>query len=339
MKGLVFRGDRRCELIERDAPEPGFGEVRVRIRASGVCGSDLSVYRAPFINDEIKGHEPSGEVEKVGPGVRHLAVGDRVGIHHHIGCGVCLWCVRGETVACAEDRCIGMAVPGSFGEYVVAPERNCVKLPERVSFVDGAFMACVGTTAFAALRRLGAMPHETLAVFGLGPVGLSCVILGKALGLRVIGMDVASHRLELALRCGAREAVDGREDVVAALQRFGDPGRNDHLRGVDYLIETSGSAPARRLMLPGIRRGGKIAILGVGSDEEVLNPSHIHGKAATIVGSVVFPIGWMWDLAKMLEVSGTSFEPAVTHRFTLDDGAEAIRVADAAEGGKVVIEG
>lgn len=339
MKGIIFTGDRHCAVVERERQEPGWGEVRVRIRASGICGSDLSVYRAPFLSDQIRGHEPSGEVDVVGPGVVHLRPGDRVSVHHHIGCGHCPACARGETVACPEDKVIGVAVTGSFGEYVVAPERNCIPLPDGVSTIDGAFMACVGATGYAALRRLEVRPHESLAVFGLGPVGLATVLVAKAMGLRVAGVDIQPHRLELARACGADEAVNSAEtDAAAALQAFGRVTGDERRKqpGVDHLVETSGSAPARRAMLPSIRRGGRIAIVGVGSDEDVINPTHIHGKAATIIGSVVFPLEWSWDLARFLALTGLHFEPAVTHRFGLDDAVDALRVADRAEGGKVV---
>ena len=337
MKGIVFLGNRRCEVREVPVPEPGDGEIQIRVKATGICGSDLHVYRRTTATDQVRGHEPCGVVEGVGPNVKRLKPGDRVSVHHHLGCGVCPMCARGETVACPDDRCVGVSVPGSFAEFTVAAERNCILLPDAVSFTDGAFMACVGTTAYAALRRLEVTAHESLAVFGLGPVGLSCVLVAKALGLRVVGMDGVPERLELALACGADEVVDGRAaDPVAALQAFSRVPGIDWINGVDHLIETSGSAPARRCMLPAIRRGGKIAIVGVGSDEVILNPSHIHGKAATLIGSVVFPLGWSWEFVRFLATSGMSFEPAVTHRFALDDAQEALRIADEARGGKVV---
>jgi len=337
MKGIVFLGDRRCAVREFPVSEPGAGEVSIRIKATGICGSDLHVYRSATATDQIRGHEPCGAVERVGPGVKRLTPGDRVSVHHHLGCGVCPTCARGETVACPHDRVVGVAVPGSFAEFTVVPERNCIRLPDPVGFVDGAFMACVGTTAYAALRRLGVMAHDTLAVFGLGPVGLSCVLVAKAMGLRVIGVDVVSGRVQLGLKCGADEAVDaGETDPVAAVQAFGRTPGVDWVEGADALIETSGSAAARRCILPSLRREGKAAIVGVGSDEEVINPSRIHGKAATLIGSVVFPLGWSWDFARFLAASGMSFEPAVTHRFPLDDAEEALGVADEARGGKVV---
>lgn len=339
MKGIVLLGNRRCAVKEFPIPEPGDGEVLICIKATGICGSDLHRYRAESsLSEQIRGHEPCGVVEDVGANVRYRRVGDRVTVHHHFGCGKCAFCARGEVVACPNDRIVGVTVPGSFAEFIVAPEHCCIPLHDSVSFIDGAFMACVGGTAFGALRRLGAAAHETLAVFGLGPVGLSCVLVAKTMGLHVIGVDISPERVTLGLKCGADETINASAtDTVAAVQAFARRiiGIN-YVQGVDYVIETSGSTAARSNVLPSLRRGGKAAIVGVGSNEKVINPTDIHGKAATLIGSVVFPLGWSWDLAQFLVTSGLSFETAVTHRFSLDDAETAFRIADEARCGKVV---
>ena len=337
MKGVVFLGNRRCELRELPVPDPASGEVLIRIQATGICGSDLTVYRGEHGYSVASGHEASGIVEKVGPNVTRLQVGDRVSVHHHLGCGACAACARGEVVACPGHRVLGMGVPGSFAEHTAAPEHCCIPLPDPVSFVDGAFMACVGGTVYGVMRRLAPTAHETLAVFGLGPVGLSGVLMGKAWGLRVVGVDVLAHRLALAGTCGADLAVDAAQpDAIDAVREFSRVPGFPSGDGVDYAVETSGSTAARRALIPCLRRKGKAAIVGVGSTQDVINPTDIHGKACTILGSVVFPLGWMWDLARFIAASGMSFEPAVSHRFALDDCQEALRVADECEGGKVV---
>jgi len=337
MKGVTFSGDRGCEVRDYPVPEPAPGEVLIRMMATGICGSDLHVYRGGGSRGQISGHEPCGVVTEVGAGVVRLKAGDRVSVHHHQGCGVCHNCARGETVACPHDRVYGMGRPGSFAQFVAAGEQNCIPLPEPVSFVDGAFMACVGGTAYGAFRRLGAVAHESVAVFGLGPVGLSCVLVGKAMGLRVIGVDVIPERVALATTCGADAGLDGQQEgVVASVRDFSKLASLSWLDGVDYVIETSGSTAAREWILPSLRRGGKAAIVGVGSPDKVINPSDIHGRAATIIGSVVFPLGWMWDLARFLAASGMSFEPAVTHRFSLEEAPEALRLADEGRCGKVL---
>ncbi len=331
MKGIVFTGNSECVVREFPTPEPGHGEVLLRIMATGICGSDLSEYRRESAIDQIRGHEPAGVVEAVGEGVKRVKPGDRVSVHHHQGCGVCDSCARGETVACPEDRVVGVSTGGSFAEFTVVDERNCIPLADSVSFIDGAFMACVGGTAWGAYTRLEVKPCDSVVVFGLGPVGLSCVLVGKALGLRVIGVDVAAERVAFAQdACGSDAGVDASEaDCVAAVHEFTG-------RGADNVIETSGAASARRNIIPSLRRGGKAAIVGVGSTEAVINPSDIHGKACTIIGSVVFPLGWMWDLSRFIGLSGMSFEPAVTHRLSLDQAGEALKLADDAKCGKVV---
>lgn len=338
MKGIVFLGDRRCEVREFPMPEAGQGEVLLRIVATGICGSDLHVYRGSASFDQIRGHEPCGKVEDVGPGVVRLKPGDRVSVHHHHGCGVCANCARGETVACLYDHKVyGVGRPGSFAEYMTAGERNCIPLPDPVSFTDGVFMACVGTTAYAALRRLEVRAHESLAVFGLGPVGLSCVLVAKAMGLRVIGADVISERVELGEKCGADAAINAAEtDVVEAVREFSKIPGVPWVEGVDHVIETSGSTAARECIIPSLRREGRAAIVGVGEDDRVINPTEIHGRACTIIGSVVFPLGWSWDFARFLAASGMSFDPAVTHRFNLDDAEVALRTADEGRCGKVL---
>jgi threonine dehydrogenase-like Zn-dependent dehydrogenase len=337
MKGIVFLGNRRCEVRESPVPEPGYGEVLLRIEATGICGSDLHLFRADYLDDQIRGHEPCGVIEAVGPGVMRAKPGDRVSAHHHQGCGVCEQCARGETVACRHDQVVGVSVPGSFAEFCVVKERNCIPLPDSVSFIDGAFMACVGGTAYAALRRLAVTAHQSLAVYGLGPVGLSCALVGKAMGLRVIGIDIFPERMAAAEACALDAIVDSaHEDPVPAVQAFGQGAQGFWGDGVDFVIETSGATAARECVIPSLHREGRAAIVGVGSTDKVINPSDIHGRACTLIGSVVFPLGWSWDLARFLAQSGMSFEPAVTHRFSLNQAEQAFALADSGRCGKVV---
>lgn len=338
MKGVVFTGNRTVAIRDYPVPEPACGEVLIRILATGICGSDLHVYRGERDMGQIGGHEASGEVVALGEGIVRLQVGDRVSVHHHQGCGVCDMCARGETVRCRyRHQCYGVSRPGSFAEFMTAGEANCIPLPEPVSIEDGVFLACVGTTAYAALRRLEARAHESLAVFGLGPVGLSAVLIAKAMGLRVVGSDVSPERLQLALTCGADAVINAaEEDVVKRVLEFAQVPGVAHIDGVDCIIETSGATAARECMIPAIARYGRIAIVGVGGTEKVINPTEIHGKACTIVGSVVFPLGWSWDFARFLATSGMTFAPAITHRFPLEQAEEALRLADEGRCGKVL---
>lgn len=337
MKGIVFTGRRALELREFQVPEPGRGEVRLRVMASGICGSDLHVWRGEEVPGQIGGHEPCGVVEALGPDTMRLKVGDRVTVHHHQGCGVCQACSSGEVVMCTNKLLSGVSIGGSFAPYCLARERDCVPLPDSLSFIDGAFMACVGGTAYGAYKRLQPWPWQSVGVFGLGPVGLSCALVGKALGLRVAGMDIIPERRIAAAACGLDLIVDGTgKDVVGELREFGRGPAGWWGDGLDNVIETSGATAARELMIPSLRREGKIAILGVGGADKVINPSQIHGSACTLIGSVVFHLDWLWELARFMATSGLSFEPAVTHRFRLEDAEEALRLADSGRCGKII---
>lgn len=337
MKGIVFTGNRRLEVRELPVPEPGPGQVRLKVMASGICGSDLHVWRSDSVPGTAGGHEPCGIVDALGPDVARLRVGDRVTVHHHQGCGVCQACAGGEVLLCTDKLLSGVQTGGSFAEYCLARERACVPLTESLSFIDGAFMACVGGTAYGAFKRMEPWPWQSVAIFGLGPVGLSCALVGKALGLRVVGMDIFEDRRAAAANCGLDLIVDGtQEDVVAQIRAFGKEPEGWWGDGVDSLIETSGATAARELMIPVIRREGKIVIVGVGGQDKVINPSQIHGSACHLIGSVVFKLDWLWELARFMATSGLSFEPAVTHRLSLDQAQEAFRLADEGRCGKIV---
>ena len=337
MKGIVFTGNRTLEVREILIPEPGPGEVRIKVMASGICGSDLHVWRGDQKMEQIGGHEPCGIVDAVGSDMLRLKVGDRVTVHHHQGCGSCPACAGGEVVLCTNKLLSGVQIGGSFAPYCLARERACIPLPDSVSFIDGAFMACVGGTAYGAYKRMVPWPWQSVAIFGLGPVGLSCALVGKALGLRVVGMDIFPERRAAAEHCGLDLIVDGtQDDAVVQIRAFGQGPEGWWGDGVDNLIETSGATAAREMMIPAIRREGKIVIVGVGGTDKVINPSQIHGSACHLIGSVVYKLDWMWELARFMATSGLSFEPAVTHAFAIEQAEEAVALADSGKCGKIV---
>lgn len=340
MRGVAFLGDRRCELIEVPIPGVGYGEVLIQLGAAGICGSDLHVYRggATHANrDLVRGHEPCGVVHTLGPGVRRLNVGDRVMVYQHQGCGVCYTCASGEPVACQnEKKTVGANTHGAFAEYIVAPERFCVPLPNGLSIETGAVLACAGSTAYGALRRINARAGESVAVFGLGPVGLSAVALARGMGLDVVGIDVVEVRMELALRVGALEVVNAAtEDVSDAVRRFSaEHGHGGD--GVDCAVEASGSSAARDAVTRVLKRGGRSAFVGVGPSEPVIDPTRVLNRALTLMGSIVFPVGWMWDAARFCAVRGVHLDTIVTQRFPMEQAQEALRAADSGKEGKVI---
>jgi len=345
-RGVFLCGGRRVELRDVDMPEAAPDEVVLRVEATGICGSDLHVYRGDRPSAHPAGHEPAGVVEAVGEATNFLKPGDRVAVHHHVArSGRALAC--GDYVFCPHDRIVGVHRPGSFTRFLAVPERNCVLLPDGVSFEDGVFLACVGSTAYAAIRRLEVEPGQTMAVFGLGPVGLSATLIATAMGLKVLGVDRSAERLEQARRCGAERVVHADEPaLLRAIRDFAPaawPQRPPHAQfsedvaGVHYVLETSGFAAAQKMILPALRIYGKAAIVGVGHGDRVINPEELSWKANTLIGSLVFPWSWMWDLAAFMANTGLRFEPAVTHRFPLEEASQAFAEADAARAGKVIL--
>ena len=207
MKAVVFTGDRTLELMEVPDPTPGPGEVVLDIKASGMCGSDLHQYRAPRKEKlNIAGHEPCGVVAAVGTGVpeEQVKVGDRVMDHHYSGCGVCKHCREGWSQMCLEGTIVfGGVGDGAHAKYMLVPAHTVVKLPDALSFKTGAAISCGTGTAYGALKRLDLAGDETIAIFGQGPVGLSATQLAKAMGARVIALDISKERRDLASKFGA----------------------------------------------------------------------------------------------------------------------------------------
>jgi (R,R)-butanediol dehydrogenase / meso-butanediol dehydrogenase / diacetyl reductase len=243
VKGLLFPGDRQVRLADFPEPEPGAGEVVVAMRAAAVCGSDLHGYRAPAAVREragqyaiIPGHEPSRVVHALGEGVSTVAVGDRVAVYHYRGCGVCENCRGGRLMWCRQRRGYGGPIHGSDADLLVTDARNCLPLPDDASFEHGALLMCVAGTAYEAMRKLQVSGRATVAIVGLGPVGLTGLLMARAMGAPVIGIDVSRGRLELAQRLGAAAVIDAsQEDAVAGVRRWSGG------EGVTSVFETSGS--------------------------------------------------------------------------------------------------
>ncbi len=342
MKGIVFTGDRRVEVRDFADPEPGAGEVVVRMKASGVCGSDLHLYRKSAADragdDTIPGHEPCGVVERLGHGVGTVKVGDRVTVYHWLGCGHCIRCLGGDIMHCPDRRGYGGAIHGSHGDLLLTNAVNCLPLPDDLSFADGAIMACGAGTAFSSLTKLSVSGRDTLVVFGQGPVGLNGLLLAKALGARVIALEPADERRDLSHRLGADAALDphGGDVVAGVLHLTGG-------QGADATFETSGSEAGRRAAIECLRLRGRAAFVGINPQ----NPGEesfddiaglLISRQLTLMGSFVMPIQMYPGLVSLVQRRGVALDSMVTHRFAIEDAAEALQTADTCQCGKVIFE-
>ena len=338
MKGVVFLGDRALEVRDFPVPQPGPGQVLVQMKRAAICGSDLHTYRRPssFFEGKpvvIPGHEPAGVVSALGEGCTRVKVGDRVTVHHYMSCGHCPQCLSGYLQFCAERRALGVHANGPDADHMLIDERNCLLLPDELSFEDGAFIACIAGTCYSALRKLRPNGEEIVAVFGQGPVGLTGLIMAKAMGARTIGVDIVDERLELSDKLGADAVVNSsKNDLVAAIRDLTGGA------GADAALETSGSQAAHQEVIQVLRQNGRGVFVGFGSREPSVNLTSIIVKQLSLMGSFVMPIHYYWDLVNfMLEYDlPASFQQMTTHRFRITEAAEAFDVADSGKAGKVI---
>ena len=343
MRGLVFEGDRRLGLHEFDDPTPGPGEVVLEIKASGMCGSDLHFYRAAdgpatfglvSTGPKIGGHEPCGVVAAVGAGVESLAIGDRVMNHHYSGCGSCVDCRAGWQQLCANGFVVyGATANGAHAPYMSAKADTMVALPDELSFAAGAAISCGTGTAFNALGRMGLTGRDTIAIFGMGPVGLSASLFAHHMGARVIVIDLSAARLALASGMGADHVVNaGDVDSVEAVTEL------TAGRGAEMTLDCTGAAPARAQAVRSTRTWGTCCFVGEGGAVELDVSPDILRRQLTIIGSWTFSSIGQAECAHYVAERGIDLEQLFTHRFELDQAAEAYQLFDQQTTGKGVFE-
>ena len=348
MRGAVFLGNRKMEVRSFPDPTPGPGEVVIQMKASGMCGSDLKFYRSPpgeaqkslgFSADAepfIAGHEPCGVVAARAPGVpeRDAPIGQRVMDHHYAGCGVCKHCRVGWSQLCREGITVyGVTANGGHAEYLKVPARTLVPLPDELSFASGAAVACGTGTAYGALRRMHLAGGSTLAVFGQGPVGLSATLLGAKMGARVIAIETNPERATLAKQFGADAALDAsRMDIEKVLKEL------TRGEGVDLALDCTGIAAARLAAVRSAKTWGTVCFVGEGGEVTLDVSRDLLRRQITLIGSWTFSAMGMAECARYVADNRIDLDRIFTHRWKLDQAAEAYTVFDAQSSGKGVIE-
>lgn len=343
MPGLVFLGGTKAELREFPVPEPGPTEVVIRVMASGLCGSDLHSYRSPDglrsprTGDFIAaGHEPAGVVERIGPLVTAFTPGDRVLAYHILGCGLCHNCRLGYPVSCTSPSkaAYGGQRNGGHAEFMAAEERSMIAIPDEVSFIDGATVACGTSTAYAATRRAAIGPGDQVLVTGLGPVGLAVAMFAADAGARVIGVDPNAERAEFATHYGVREIAAGAGPDETA----------EHVRqltrglGVPVAVDCSGSDAARLLCLKAAATWGRVVFIGFGGTALTVNAAEVFIlKQLSLHGSWVSSVAQMEDVTGVLRDRDLHPDALVTRQYRLQDGPVAYQAFDTGSVGKLVI--
>jgi threonine dehydrogenase-like Zn-dependent dehydrogenase len=331
MKAVLFPGDREVAVVERPTPQPSPGQALVRVRASAICRSDMSLYYGkPIVGGEatatgqiVPGHEPAGEVVAAGDGVTAVTPGDRVAIYLGVGCGNCEFCRSGYLFLCRTWQCVGFDVDGGNADYIVVPAGNCLKLPDEISYEAGAVMTDMVGTQFDAQRRLGVSGTDTVAMFGIGPMGGAGILVAKGRGARVIAVDILESRLEQARGLGADETINSREENPVEQLRELTGGR-----GVDVAIDCSGSPAGQNAALDSAAKFGRVAFIGESRQTEINPSDQLIRKLLTVIGAWYFPI-WEWpDITRFVVDHNIPVEKLITHRFPLDDAATAFRMFD-----------
>lgn len=332
MFSAVLHGVEDLRIEDWQEPSPGPGEVKVRFRAGGICGSDLSYFykgksgdfaqREPF----ALGHEVAGEIAALGSGVADLAVGQPVAVNPARPCGECDYCRTGHANHCTNMRFMGSAsvfphMQGAFREFIVVAASQCVPLPAGVSFAE-ASMAEPLAVALHALHRAGPLLGARMMIVGAGPIGCMLLLAARGAGVRqLVAADLADGALAKAAELGAHETVHAQRDA-ARLQAWA-----ERKGTFDVVVEASGSAAGLATALRVARARGKVVQVGNLPSGEVPVPANlIMSKELDYVGSFRFDREYRLAVDEIV-ARRIDVRPLMTHRFGIDDAREAFRVA------------
>jgi L-iditol 2-dehydrogenase len=336
MQAVFLPGNKRVELRAVEIPRPGAGEVLIQVKASCICRSDLSLYYGNAViggstpGTCISGHEPAGVVAETGPGVRAFGVGDRVAVYLGVGCGACAFCRMGNFHLCPTWRCLGFTTDGGNAEYLVVPERNCLRIPPQMSFVAAAVSTDAFGTLYSACRKLGVSGEGAVGIWGLGPMGSSGILAAKALGARVAALDPIAERRAFACTLGADLVLDPTQpEVLEQVQAFGNG-------GLAASIDCSGNPAAQNMALDATRPLGHVAFIGEAQESTIRPSEQLIRKQITLIGSWYFNIAEYDEIVRTIVTHGIDLERLATHRFRLDEAETAFRMFDARETEKAV---
>jgi D-arabinose 1-dehydrogenase-like Zn-dependent alcohol dehydrogenase len=271
----VPRAGGDLEVVERDIPGAGPGQVRIHIQACGVCHSDVITKEGLFPGisyPRVPGHEVAGTIDEVGPGVKGWITGDRVGVGWHGGQdGTCLSCRRGDFVNCANGLVCGVSYDGGYQEYMIAPVEALARMPDSLDPAEAAPLMCAGLTTFNALRHSGAMPGDLVAVQGVGGLGHLGIQFAKKSGYRVAAVGRGDENEAIAKKLGADVYIDsGTTEAAAELQKLG---------GARVVLATAPSGKAMSPLVAGLGPNGTLVVIGASADPiEVSTTLLILGK-------------------------------------------------------------
>jgi threonine 3-dehydrogenase len=336
--------DRGAELLDVPRPQPGEGEVLVRVHAASICGTDLHIYDwNEWAAGRVRplpmtfGHELAGTIEEIGPEVHHVKPGEFVAAETHIACGHCSTCRTGRAHICENLQILGVDTDGAFAEFVVVPAQNAWPVGEGIDRDVASIMEPFGNGVHAAFGTGGGedLATNTVAVLGCGPIGLFAVGIARALGaFRVIAVEPNDYRREKAREMGADLLID-----PAVVDPVGSVHEATGGTGAEVVLEMSGNESAIDQGTRMLARGGRMSLLGLpdGSVALDLNDQVIF-KEARLQGITGREMFRTWQQTQTLLSTGrVDVRPVITHRFPLEEFAEAFQVTASGLSGKVIL--
>ena len=323
---VVTSFDQPLEIRELALREPGRGQIRVRIEASGLCHTDIHAARGdwpvkptlPF----TPGHEGVGIVDAVGAGVTEHAVGDRVALPWlGYACGTCDHCLRGWETLCESQQNTGYSIDGGHGEYAIATARFAVRVPDGIAPAEAAPLTCAGVTTYKAVKVAGVQPGERVAIFGVGGLGHLAQQYAQLFGGATIGVDVTDDKLAMSRDLGATAVVNAATtDPVQAIQDLG---------GADVAVVLAASPTVLEQAHASLRRGGRLVLVSLPRDNAMRLPIfETVLKGISVIGSIV---GTRADLARVFDLHAAGRTKVVYETRKLDEINECIEQVLAGE--------
>lgn len=325
-------------MQEQPVPEVGPNDVRIRVRKTAICGTDVHIYNwDSWAQETIPvpmtiGHEFVGEVAEVGSHVSGLHEGQRVSGEGHITCGHCRNCRAGKRHLCRNTRGVGIHRPGCFAEYLVIPAVNVFPLPDSVPEDVASFLDPLGNAVHTALSF--DLVGEDVLITGAGPIGCMAAAIAKHVGARhVVVTDVNDYRLELAREMGATRAIQAsRENIRDTMDELG------MTEGFDVGMEMSGNGQALRDLLVHMIHGGHVALLGIPPDEVAIDWNEVIFKGLVLKGIYGREMFETWYKMVTMLQSGLDVTPVITHHFAAEDYEQAFEAMRTGRSGKVVLD-
>jgi len=313
-------------------PKVGPGDVLIRVRAAGICGTDLHIQDGELIqipgveasNMELPivlGHEISGTVEEVENSISDFQIGDRVLVDPAISCGRCYYCIIGAYTLCEKRASYGESADGGFEEYVCIRKENVYKFSSDIDFDEAAILTDSLATPFHALERLNVQPGDSVALFGIGGLGMNAVQLAKLRGAYVFAIDVLDEKLKIAKEMGADVVINARETDPAIRIKNLTSGR-----GADCSIEMVGGRVTIEAAIRSVRRGGKVGVVGGSNEEFKVGIRQLLWNDITIYACFGQLKPYLPRMLSLLSMKKINLKRMITNRLALEDVNEGFRI-------------